>query len=202
MKIKRFVILQIILIFSISAFADNSWEMVKVSNLETGISQLLFIDDSTGWVTYNIPGIIYRTDDGGKTWTEQQLNLKSVTIYRVSFIDRNHGWALGITKNAIGSYGLILQTDDGGKSWKIKTRLKHREYLLNLIVFNNMGGIAAGRKGNGAPQGIIYNKENKDEYWTEHVQNFPAVILDDIKFADERNGWIISNSENNSIFKN
>ncbi|HJX35271.1 MAG TPA: YCF48-related protein [Desulfatiglandales bacterium] len=75
-------------------------------------------------------GVLYITQDGGKTWSSQSLGLDNPSIMgfasgpfinetpqaAVRFIDANHGLVvLGLS----GKTGMVaLRTADGGKTWK------------------------------------------------------------------------------------
>ena len=58
---------------------------------------------------------IYKTADGGKSWTRQFTNADSKGFFDcMAFWDRDHGIAVGDPVN--GSFELIT-TNDGGKNW-------------------------------------------------------------------------------------
>jgi photosystem II stability/assembly factor-like uncharacterized protein len=54
-------------------------------------------------------GSIYRTEDGGQTWTKTKTGTKRL-IYSISMADAQHGFA-------VGQLSLVLHTSDGGKTW-------------------------------------------------------------------------------------
>jgi hypothetical protein len=80
------------------------WQTVPLK--ETPVS-LFFLNDSLGWMV-TTKGL-WQTVEAGRTWTK--LPKVPGEIYRVYFLDENHGWAVGPRKNAI-------ETLDGGKTWK------------------------------------------------------------------------------------
>ena len=53
---------------------------------------------------------VLATTDGGDTW-KQQYAAPSGSLTDVCFVDRDHGWAVGI-------HGAILSTIDGGANWQ------------------------------------------------------------------------------------
>ncbi|MCP4003876.1 MAG: hypothetical protein GY725_06740 [bacterium] len=55
-------------------------------------------------------GAIYRTRDGGKSWSKLD-SLTSKSIYDISFADQNNGWA-------VGRRGFVIHTTDGGDTWE------------------------------------------------------------------------------------
>ena len=93
-----------------------------------------FVDDSHGWVVGEM-GRIWGTDNGGKTWQEQQNSLLPQwkqdsgpgndprfvdftlpDFFGVSFRDQQHGAACGLA-------GWIVQTDDGGKTVALRASI-------------------------------------------------------------------------------
>ncbi|HET9323833.1 MAG TPA: hypothetical protein VFO03_08145 [Gaiellaceae bacterium] len=60
---------------------------------------------------------IYRTEDGGQTWTLAFLNTEPAAFYDcMAFFDRHRGLALS---DPIDGRFRILSTSDGGRSWQI-----------------------------------------------------------------------------------
>jgi photosystem II stability/assembly factor-like uncharacterized protein len=55
-------------------------------------------------------GSIYRTEDGGQSWTKTDSGTKRL-IYGISMADAQHGWA-------VGQLSTVLYTSDGGKTWQ------------------------------------------------------------------------------------
>src|SRR5207249_6570533 len=65
-------------------------------------------DSQHGWIVGRY-GLVLHTEDGGKTWSQQQAGTAKA-LTDVSFVDRTHGFC-------VGSGGTILVTADGGRSW-------------------------------------------------------------------------------------
>jgi photosystem II stability/assembly factor-like uncharacterized protein len=81
--------------------------------LSTGgqISGGFFINATTGWVV----GVhIWKTTDGGATFTKQFHNTSGWHLYDVSFADTQNGWA-------VGEANQVLRTTDGGQTWAPQT---------------------------------------------------------------------------------
>ncbi len=71
---------------------------------EAGIS-LFFLDDSLGWMVTSKG--LWQTEESGRNWHK----LKSPKdILQVWFLDRQHGWAIGLHKS-------VFETTDGGATW-------------------------------------------------------------------------------------
>ena len=60
------------------------------------------------------PAVIYRTEDGGKTWGKVHQEGTEAFFDAIQFVDAQRGYVLG---DPIGGKWMILETVDGGKSW-------------------------------------------------------------------------------------
>ena len=110
----------LILIFSINFFAQPQWSpltsIVTNSNGQR-FDDVFFINENVGWAANGFYAAVYKTLDGGSTWTLQMSNATMGTNYyfrNIEFLDENIGF-LG-TLN-----GVFLKTINGGISWTTVT---------------------------------------------------------------------------------
>lgn len=90
---------------------------------ETGTNVDLFVlDNDHAWmqqpVFENFPngGILYRTVDGGKTWTKAEVPFSRGAL---RFLDAQNGWVLADLGVGAGSNAVaVYQTINGGETWK------------------------------------------------------------------------------------
>lgn len=72
--------------------------------------QILFLDTTHGWMGLNSPGVnLYRSQDGGVTWTEVTVIPPGVPVTSISFSDAVHGTV--VTPDGTWT------TSDGGDTW-------------------------------------------------------------------------------------
>ena len=88
-----------------------TWQSIGYPNLpgEFYISDVKFITHDIGYITGNrpnIPNSLYKTTNGGATWTVLPINAGQA----VDFVDVNHGWMINVG-------GLGYRTTDGGVNW-------------------------------------------------------------------------------------
>lgn len=94
--------------------AGESWSALSTFNTtnDASINTVYFTSPTVGYVTGGKPGgigcLIYKTSDGGSTWTVSNLNWGYAT-YPIFFTDANTGYA--------GSVGRIFKTTDAGLNW-------------------------------------------------------------------------------------
>lgn len=106
-------------IVAITFNGGKLWELKKISNAD--LMSVDFVDSKHGWIAggeYAWPhptGYIYKTSDGGKTWSEVYAGADKYCA-GIDFIDINHGWAAGW-------WGGILYTNDGGEHWQLKKQV-------------------------------------------------------------------------------
>jgi len=91
----------------------HTWH--RTATLPAAVSSLAFTSDRTGWATVGrgslyAGGQLYRTADGGRTWTAI-----GVAASVVSFADARHGWVAAA--NAQGRPPALERTSDGGRNW-------------------------------------------------------------------------------------
>jgi photosystem II stability/assembly factor-like uncharacterized protein len=88
------------------------------------------------WVAVGERGIVVRSEDGGRHWTQVPAPV-SVTLTGVRFADAQHGIA-------VGHGGTVLVTEDGGMRWE--RRLDGRRIAELLLADAQARGDAAAKK--------------------------------------------------------
>lgn len=112
-----------------------------ISEYSTGSSSNLnsvyFLNSNTGFVCGD-GGSVYRTDNGGSTWTAMNSGIPSIKLSSISFRDGSNGVV-------VGEAGAIYVTADGGNSWNVQTSGTTRN-LLKVRQFND-SAVAVGEYG-------------------------------------------------------
>lgn len=103
--------------------SGKSWVKSYIEKDSSAVmtSSISFINETTGYIYgyYNVLngnwyGVLYKTSDGGESWTKKYYS----TVYHLhsmKFYDSNNGIAL----NVINSGATILTTSNGGLSWEV-----------------------------------------------------------------------------------
>jgi photosystem II stability/assembly factor-like uncharacterized protein len=89
-----------------SVNSGENW--VQTTALHIQATNTYVLDTAHVWATDLSSGLLYRTRDGGTTWSATSPG--AYHLQALSFPDARTGW--GVTTNQ------LLQTSDGGASWQ------------------------------------------------------------------------------------
>ena len=112
----------LIFLFTISLSAQLQWQPLP-SMIANGNNQrfddVFFINDSVGWAANGAYASVYKTIDGGVTWTlqlsENSAALPGNYYFRnIEFLNENIGFVGTLN-------GVFLKTIDGGSTWTMVT---------------------------------------------------------------------------------
>jgi len=119
-------------------------------------------------------GLIFKSTDGGTTWTQQTSNTSS-TLYSVFFKSTTEGWAAG-------AGGTIVSTTDGGANWVVHSQ-------SGVIATDNFNDIHfVGTNGwAGNDDTWLYRSVDNGVTWTPAVDY--ADDVNTISFADANHGY-------------
>ena len=177
---------------------SQSWSLLSNSPV-AGFrhDDIYFINADTGWVA-NAEGYIYRTMDGGNSWTTQLF--QPATSFRcIGFANSNNGWAgnLGLggwspTTDTIPLY----QTVDGGNTWQPVSNITGPvpQGICGISVVNDSVVYAVGRVGGPCH---IMKTSNGGLSWTSVNFNPPAFYLVDCHFFSVDTGFVVGSTGTN-----
>jgi photosystem II stability/assembly factor-like uncharacterized protein len=140
--IKRAALIAGLLALTSPAIAQvgGTWEKLNVgqSVIQTGIdfpgNQNLIGYTASMSLTYNGNGNIFRTSDGGQTWTSIWF-LAQGGLSGIDFVSVDTGYVCGLPKLASGWSG-CGKTTNGGQSW-VSLSVPGSNYNFNDIIFRD-----------------------------------------------------------------
>ncbi|MFN7374965.1 MAG: alpha/beta fold hydrolase [bacterium] len=185
------------------ADSDPEWTKLATESYPGKQDDIFFIDAATGWYG-NGAGKIFRTVDGGDTWSK--VWEKPGTFVRcLAFVDAN----VGVMGNIGPGYfpGVtdatpIYRTEDGGVTWTPATSIEGPPVLglcafdIVQVPFVNAGNldrrpriVGVGRVG--GPTAYVWS-DDLGKTWKQG--SIPAIgaMAFDVKFLDDRRGFIAS----------
>jgi len=169
----------------ISSTADGgrSWKLVFApagSDSFYQPQQLIFSDELHGWVIGLFA--IWKTVDGGKTWSEKFSVAKTEEerigrLYRGVFVNNDLGWVSS-------SGGAVLQTTNGGENWKPILLDTERTDVHDIFFTDEQRGWLIGR-----PNGGIYFTSDGGITWRPQFER-DGLHLNSASFIDNTQGWV------------
>ena len=163
----------------------KSWENKSLEEVGNP-SRISFINLTTGWAV-DKDGNILKTIDGGNSWIKVSFipykdKQSAILIISIQFIDNLHGWV-------IDPY-FLWYTEDGGLSWDKRCPsnevLNHKAQIYcGFLVSSRVWWLCG-------DQGKIYSTMDGGRTWLTKIVDSDAVVFDDIQFASDKLGWVMS----------
>ena len=120
-----------------------SWH-TEVLDVPAGFTGVSFADATHGWAVTRSGGL-YRTEDGGASWSVGQIPANGVPVEDVDFPDATHGWAVGGAPWSAGGLGTVVwATSDGGDSWRPQTHTGSEYVDLAIAFADSLHGCVVG----------------------------------------------------------
>ncbi len=191
------------------AAAGAAWRKLPTVAYKGKQDDIYFVDDKTGFYG-NGTGKLYRSDDGGDSWSI--IWEKPGTFIRaMGFIDKDNGFVGNVGTNyypGVTDTNPLYRTRDGGKSWAAVTapgiekvpgicgihilpvkRIFQGELRTSHIIH------AAGRVGGPA---MLMRSENDGESWSVIDLSAHAGMILDVYFQSAKIGFIAASAPSDS----
>lgn len=150
-----------------------------------------FLNEQTGWVVGEF-GRIYRTDDGGQSWAEQQNTLMSEATGIVDPMDIPTFFGVQVVNAreiyVAGLEGRVGRTQDGGTTWAfepMKLEFPIADPLYESYIAPDGAGWAVGAAGE-----VVTRPAGETEWRRAELGNLYTWIRA-IDFADPQKGWMV-----------
>jgi photosystem II stability/assembly factor-like uncharacterized protein len=143
---------------------------------------------------------IYKTNDGGQTWTLQFKNTHPEAFFdAMAFWDEKHGVAMS---DPVDGRFVIIRTEDGGATWRPVSPENIPPAMTNEGGFAASGTcIAVEGKSNawfatgGAEKARVFRSTDGGQTWavgeTPILANIPSAGVFSIAFTDSKNGVVV-----------
>lgn len=185
--------------------AGASWIRLETVPYKGKQDDIFFVDADTGWYG-NGAGLLYKTTDGGKSWT--QIVNKPGTYFRaLGFVDAQHGFAGNIAPGyfpGVTDETPLYETTDGGVTWvPVSVPLPPGSGICAIDIvedkFVNAGVLdrrtvihAGGRVG--GPAHVVRSVDG-GKTWKLLTLPAEAAMVLDVKFFDASTGIVVSASD-------
>jgi photosystem II stability/assembly factor-like uncharacterized protein len=154
------------------------------------------IEGENIWLTAE-PGILFKSNDSGKTWSFQKIQNSEGLFYDVFFVNENMGWVTGFP-----SLG-IFRTDNSGVTWKAQLPFNSSSKsiaIISLYFLNDKEGWAVGqdkwgKNGNGMGRGAVLHTIDGGQSWKQVQVGKGDSICYLVYFTDINQGWIVDKNK-------
>lgn len=157
------------------------------------VSDFVFADKRIGWLIEGDSRVLF-TGDGGSTWLDRtprgiKGKKRDLALFRISFLDERHGWALGKEPRpsprqtvADSNYdpGVVFATDDGGQSWRRHDR--RASIYDGQLTGRKEGWLLEDRR-------VVYTTNGGMSWTSKNVG--PRVQPSKLFFLDRMLGWVV-----------
>jgi photosystem II stability/assembly factor-like uncharacterized protein len=185
-----------------------TWQPLATIAFPGKQDDIAFVDAERGWYV-NGGGFIYATTDGGATWTEQ-LHQPGTFFRAVGFVDAERGFAANVGTDYfpnVSDTTPLYQTADGGATWKAVEAIEgpavkgicavdvlESKFIDHGVLADRVTIRAAGRVGGPA---MMATSRDGGATWTSEDLSAQAGMILDVKFLDERTGFLCASSDAN-----
>jgi photosystem II stability/assembly factor-like uncharacterized protein len=149
--------------------AGQTWKRIFTPSKKLEISSIYFVNKSVGFCIGEY--VIYKTTDGGKNWTEKQINNLGGKMMKIKFSNEQNGFIVCL-------FDKILKTTNGGQTWQVLSpneNLGH--YSLSLV--DGISYISG--------QGKVLKSIDNGRSWNK-LENSPSDIFE-IHFITKNMGY-------------
>ncbi|HVS83862.1 MAG TPA: YCF48-related protein [Pyrinomonadaceae bacterium] len=163
---------------------------------EHSINDIYFVSKDAGFVLAG--GSIFRTDDGGQSWSESQKFSPSEfadaapELYSLRFNGKKRGWVVGsVSRRVVGPTGrrdviensILAITRDGGATWELLHAPTQQE-LIHIAFVNEKHAWIVGAGG------TILHTDDAGDSWTKQNSQTTETLYH-VDFRNEKQGWAV-----------
>ncbi len=132
---------------------------------------------------------LYRTTDGGVTWTGGSPLQLYGQLSGVAFSDAQHAWAVGGDYSNDKQEPLLLTSSDAGQTWT-RTAFTATSALERVQFPTPAAGFITG------DDGAVYATTDGGATWARTAAGAPDVLLSGLSFVDATHGWVCGGQGN------
>ncbi len=184
----------------------SNWKKLETEVYRGKQDDIYFVNAQVGWYA-NGAGKIFKTTNGGQTWTKQ-IDQPGTYFRCLAFFDEQHGWAGNIGPGYfpnVTDNNPLYETKDGGQSWQpVKTiegppvvglcalQVLKEEYINAGKLDYRVRLIGVGRVG--GPTAMIVS-DDLGATWQQLDIAKHAAMAFDVYFANRNEGFIAAASD-------
>lgn len=172
-------IVSLFLLISFPFLAQPEWSVLENAPVDLGrVDDIFFLNENLGWAAYGPGSSVYKTEDGGQTWTLQLVTPNSY-LRNIEFLNENIGF-LGTLDSD------FYKTTDGGETWQLVSISPAPEAICGLAAAGPTTIYGCGAYF--SPAWVIKSTDS-GETWEYKDMSAYATKLVEVLFVDEQFGY-------------
>ncbi|MDH6254088.1 photosystem II stability/assembly factor-like uncharacterized protein [Chryseobacterium sp. H1D6B] len=161
---------------------DNWITTSSDSSSSNNYYSIVFPSQNVGFANKGF-GSMFKTTDGGQTWTELPYSVYHAETYGMQFFDENNGFT-------VGQNGAVYKTTDGGTSWQWISPTSIYGYnndinLNGLYFFDSQNAVCVGNNGR------IIKTQNGGTSWTNYSPTYD--VINELHFVNASKAYSKTN---------
>jgi len=143
-------------------------------------------------------GLLFASDDGGKTWTEPVRRIRAAALEQVQFLDPQHGWISGIKLDPLPRDPFLLSTVNGGETWHQTQLFKDPDFgSIQQFWFDTdtRGQLVVDRSQGKTGRFELYQTSDGGNTWTVKDSGSDPIKLKNTKSPDNANWRVMADKD-------
>lgn len=171
-------------------FAQGTWEQLSIPDSPSRYDDVFFLNENLGWAADGWGNAVYKTSDGGLTWS-QQLDTGSEYLRNIEFLNEDIGFLGTLTPN-------FYKTLDGGETWET-INIPNIQAICGLDTVGESTIYGCGAYFEPA---YVIKSTDSGESWEFINMSQYATALVEVLFVDEQTGFVSGgNNQGGNILK-
>lgn len=169
-----------------------NWSTLNFPPSTTGrYDDVFFLNENLGWAARGGNGTVFKTTNGGTTWTEQIVSSQTGQYFRnIEFLNENIGF-LGTLNNN------FYKTTNGGTTWTKVNNIS--PYPAAICGLDTVGSSTVYGCGAWFSPAYVIKSTDSGNTWKFIDMSAYASALVEVQFIDENVGFVSGSDEQGAV---
>lgn len=168
----------------------QNWEQLPIPESSSRYDDVFFLNENLGWVADGWGAAVYKTTDGGQSWTQSNYN-NGEYLRNIEFLNENIGFLGALSPD-------FYRSVDGGQNWETI-------HIPNVEAICGLDAVGASTiYGCGAyfQPAYVIKSTDSGETWNFIDMSEYATSLVEVLFVDEQTGYVSGgNNDGGTVLK-